>query len=97
MLWLIYRNLVIVLSAPEPKIHDIGILAFNDPVALDRACFDLIKNDDSQGVNEWISNSNRLLGEHTIEIAEKIGAGNQEYNLIHVEDDDNEEEDKILQ
>ena len=81
-------------SAPEPKIHDIGILASTDPVALDRACFDLIKNDDSQGVNEWIINSNKLLGENTIEIAEKMGAGTQEYNLIHVEDDNEYDEDE---
>ena len=35
-------------SAPEPKIRDIGILASTDPVAIDRACLDLIvKNTDS--------------------------------------------------
>lgn len=26
----------------EPDIHDIGILASNDPVALDQACIDLV-------------------------------------------------------
>ena len=78
-------------SAPTPRIHDIGILASTDPVAIDRACYDLISKDDSEGVEDWLSNSKRLYGENTIDAAEKLGIGTQEYNLINVEDDSEQE------
>ena len=79
-------------SAPAPRIHDIGILSSIDPVALDKACYDLISEDDSEGVNDWLSNSERLLGENTIVAAEKMGIGTQEYNLIKIEEDNKDEE-----
>ena len=81
-------------SAPAPRIHDMGILASTDPVAIDRACYDLISEDDSEGVNDWLSNSKRLLGENTIVASEKLGIGTQEYNLIQVEEEKNDEEGK---
>ena len=81
-------------SAPAPRIHDIGILASTDPVAIDRASFDLIKADNSEGVNDWLSNSNRLLGENTIDVAEEMGAGTQDYNLIRVYEDSDDEENQ---
>jgi len=73
-------------SAPAPRIHDIGILASTDPVAIDRACLDLINKDGSEGVNEWLTNSNNKLGENTIKAAEEMSAGTQEYNLISIDD-----------
>ena len=79
-------------SAPSPRIHDIGILASTDPVAIDRACYDLISEDGSEGVNDWLSNSKRLLGENTIVAAEKMGIGTQEYNLIKVEEEIKDED-----
>ena len=72
-------------SAPVPKIHDIGILASIDPVAIDRASLDLIKNNVDVGTNDLLSQINRLKGENTIDIAEKIGVGSQDYNLINVD------------
>ena len=73
-------------SAPAPRIHDIGILASTDPVAIDRACLDLINKDGSEGVSEWLTNSNNKLGENTIKAAEEMSAGTQEYNLISIDD-----------
>ena len=81
-------------GAPEPKIRDLGILASLDPVAIDRASFDLIIKENTTGSEEWINNSNQLLGENTLRVAEELGVGSQEYNLIEVEIDEDEDEDK---
>ena len=80
-------------NAPAPKIHDIGILASLDPVAVDRACLDLIVKNPDVGTDELLGQINRLEGENTILVAEKHGIGTQEYNLIDIDeeggDDDN--------
>ena len=79
-------------GAPPPKVRDIGVLASLDPVAIDRASFDLIKKENTEGSQEWIENSNSLLGENTLNMAEKLGVGSQDYNLINVDGDDEEED-----
>ena len=59
----------------EPDIHDIGILASTDPVALDQACVDLIyaqKDGDGASLVNRIESKNGL---HTLEHAEEIGLG----------------------
>ena len=76
-------------SAPEPKIHDIGILASTDPVAIDRACIDLIVKNTDTGTMELLQQIQRLEGENTIEVAEKHGIGSQEYNLIDIDNEEN--------
>ena len=81
-------------NAPEPKIKDIGILASRDPVALDRACLDLIKKYEDIGTNDWLNQVNNKMGENTIYVAEKHGIGNQEYNLIDIDENDDDMEDK---
>ena len=80
-------------DAPEPKINDIGILASTDPVALDRACVDLIKKSHDVGRNDWINQLNKLKGENTIDVAEAHGIGTQKYNLILIDPDNEEEEE----
>ena len=77
-------------GAPDPKIRDLGILASLDPVALDRASFDLIIKENTEGAHEWIENSDSLLGENTLNVSEELGTGTQEYNLIYIDDDDDE-------
>ena len=79
-------------GAPPPKIRDIGVLASLDPVAIDRASFDLIEKENTEGSHQWIENSNKLLGENTLKMAEKLGVGSQDYNLINVDGDDEEED-----
>lgn len=67
--------------------NDVGILASTDPVALDKACLDLIFNynstqgDDAQPLIDRI---NEMHGTHTVEYAEQIDLGSQEYNLIDI-------------
>ena len=75
--------------APAPRIHDIGILASTDPVAIDKACLDLIKSNVDTGTNDLLSQITRLNGENTLTVSEKIGIGTQDYNLIEVEGNSN--------
>lgn len=68
----------------EPDMHDIGILASTDPVALDQACIDLIyEQADGDGASfvERIESRNGL---HTLEYAEEIGLGSRSYQLVGI-------------
>ena len=68
----------------EPDMHDIGILASTDPVALDQACIDLIyAADDGSALIERIESRNGL---HTLEHAEQIGLGSRAYQLVSMDD-----------
>ena len=70
----------------EPDIHDIGILASTDPVALDQACIDLIyaqKDGDGASLVKRIESRNGL---HTLEHAEEIGLGSRSYKLVKIDD-----------
>ena len=71
-------------SPSEPDMHNIGILASFDPVALDQACADLVyAAEDGQSLINRIESRNGL---HTLEQAEKIGLGSREYKLVNVDD-----------
>lgn len=66
----------------EPDMHDIGILASTDPVALDQACVDLVyAAPDGQSLIRRIESRN---GIHTLEHAEGIGLGSRTYRLVEV-------------
>lgn len=68
----------------EPDMHDIGILASFDPVAVDQACIDLVYSaEDGQSLINRIESRNGL---HTLEQAEKIGLGSREYQLISIDE-----------
>ena len=67
----------------EPDIHDIGILASTDPVAIDQAAIDLVWNvDGSEGLRNRINDRNGL---HTLEHAEEIGLGSRSYRLVDID------------
>jgi uncharacterized Fe-S center protein len=64
--------------------HDIGILASTDPVALDQACIDLVyQAPDSASLVARIERQN---GIHTLEHAEEIGLGSRTYELVNIDD-----------
>lgn len=71
--------------AEDPCIKDIGILVSDDPVAIDRACIDLVyaAKDDS-GQKHFLERVESRNGVHTIEAATALGAGVREYELIEV-------------
>jgi uncharacterized Fe-S center protein len=72
------------LSRPAaPTMADIGILASLDPVALDKACVDLIyAAKDGADVVRRIESRNGLL---TIDHGERIGLGSKAYRLVRVD------------
>lgn len=71
-------------SPAEPDMHDIGILASYDPVALDQACVDLVyAAEDGQSLVNRIESRNGL---HTLEHAEDIGLGSRDYELVSIDD-----------
>lgn len=66
----------------EPDMHDIGILASTDPVALDKACVDLVYSaEDGESLIQRIESRN---GTHTLDYASEIGLGNLNYNLVNI-------------
>ncbi len=68
---------------PEaPDIHDIGILASADPVALDQACLDLVW--EAEGNEKLLWRIEELQGLHTLEHAEEIGLGSRAYTLVDI-------------
>lgn len=67
----------------EPDMHDIGILASYDPVALDQACVDLVyAAEDGASLVQRMESRNGL---HTLEHAETIGLGSRTYDLVSID------------
>ncbi|MDR2854237.1 MAG: DUF362 domain-containing protein [Prevotellaceae bacterium] len=67
-----------------PEMDDIGILASLDPVALDKACVDLVYASDterSKSLRERIESRNGML---TIIHAEELGLGTQKYKIVEL-------------
>ena len=71
--------------AEDPCMKDIGILASLDPVAIDQACIDLVKNSNDPGKDHLLERINSRHGTHTIDIAAELGFGNKEYELINID------------
>lgn len=70
-------------SSPEdPQMHDIGILASLDPIALDKACTDLVRSSDDHGKIHLIERIDSRHGMHTLDYGEQIGLGSQTYKLV---------------
>ena len=68
----------------EPKMGDIGILASLDPVALDKACVDMVYASPDPGKSHLIERMESRHGIHTLEHAEAIGLGSQQYRLVEL-------------
>lgn len=69
----------------EPKMGDIGILASLDPVALDRACVDMVNHSEDPGRIHLIKRIEERNGTHLLDYAEQIGLGSQKYKLVTLE------------
>ena len=73
-------------AEPESvKMEDIGILASLDPVALDRACVDMVYNSPDPGKSHLIERMESRNATHILDYAEKLGLGSQKYEIINVE------------
>lgn len=71
--------------AEDPCMKDIGILASLDPIAIDQACIDLVKNSNDAGKDHLLERINSRHGTHTIEAANELGFGTKEYELIDID------------
>ena len=70
--------------AEDPCIADIGILVSDDPVAIDKACVDLVYACSDEGKPHLIERIESRNGIHTIDTAAELGYGSKEYELIEV-------------
>lgn len=68
--------------AEDPCMADIGILISTDPVAIDKACLDLVYASSDPGKDHLIERIESRNGALTIEAAEKLGIGSTTYELI---------------
>ncbi|WP_295729978.1 DUF362 domain-containing protein [uncultured Muribaculum sp.] len=67
-------------AEPEPiHMEDIGILASLDPVALDRACVDMVYNSPDPGKSHLIERMESRDATHLLDYAEQLGLGSQTY------------------
>ncbi len=71
--------------AEDPCMKDIGILASLDPVAIDQACIDLVKNSSDEGKAHFLARVERQNGTHTIDSAAEIDVGTKDYELIEID------------
>ncbi len=70
--------------AEDPCMDDIGILISCDPVAIDRACVDLVMASADRGRDHFMQRVTSRNGEHTIDVAAELGIGSKEYELIEL-------------
>ena len=71
--------------AEDPCIKDIGMLISLDPVAIDKACLDLVYASDDPGKDHLIERIESRNGKLTVEEAEKLGIGSTDYELINID------------
>ena len=72
-------------NAQPPCMKDIGILSSTDPVAIDKACIDIIYNSDDPGKKQLIERIEEKLGTHIIECSVQLGTGSADYELIKID------------
>lgn len=71
-----------VAKPEDPKMGDIGILASLDPVALDKACVDMVRASEDHGKIHLIERIDSRNGMHTLDYAEQLGMGSRDYELV---------------
>ena len=61
---------------------DIGILASLDPIAIDRACLDLVYASDDPGRDHLLERIESRNGAHAVDAAAELGFGSKDYELV---------------
>ena len=73
-------------AEPEPiHMEDIGILASLDPVALDRACVDMVYQSPDPGKSHLIERIESRNATHILDYAEQLGLGSQQYVIERID------------
>ena len=63
---------------------DLGIFASVDPVALDQACYDAVKNADDPGKASLIERMDSRNAIRIVERACELGCGKRDYELVRL-------------
>ena len=71
--------------AEDPCIKDKGILISLDPVAIDKACIDLVYSSDDEGKDHFIERVESRNGTYTIKCAEELNVGTSNYELFEID------------
>ncbi len=71
--------------AEDPCMADIGVLASTDPVAIDKACLDLVYASTDPGRDHLVERIESRNGVLTLDSAAELGCGSREYELIVIE------------
>ena len=90
---IVYVNIMMNMSvdcdccavAEDPCMKDIGILVSLDPVAIDKACLDLVYASNDRGRDHLIERIESRNGIHTVHSAAELGFGSLEYKLIEID------------
>ncbi len=69
----------------EPEMADIGIFASTDPVAVDIACYDAVKNSPDSGKAALIERMDSRNAVHTALSAQKHGIGTSDYEIVSLD------------
>ena len=72
-------------SPADPTMHDVGMLASFDPVALDKACVDLVYASEDHGKIHLIDRIESRKGTIILDHAEQLGIGTQKYELVSLD------------
>ena len=70
--------------AEDPCMADIGIFASLDPVAIDQACVDAVKNSTDPGRDHLLERIDSRHGTKVIDDAARLGYGSKDYELIEL-------------
>lgn len=71
--------------AEDPCMKDIGVLASLDPIAIDKACIDLVYNSSDPGRDHLVERIDSRHGTHILKAADKLGLGTTDYELINID------------
>lgn len=72
-------------KAEDPCMNDIGILSSTNPVALDKACMDLIYKSEDPGKAHFLKRVESRNGVHTIDVASKL-FNFTDYEFINIDE-----------
>lgn len=70
--------------AEDPCMADIGIFASLDPVAVDQACIDAVKNSTDPGRDHLLERIDSRHGTKILDDAARLGYGSKDYELIEL-------------
>ena len=74
-----------IAEAEPPCLPDMGMMISLDPVAIDRACIDMVRKSSDPGKEKLLERITSRNGEHTIEAAAALGVGSTEYELVSID------------